>query len=381
MIDHIWFVLIGLAVTMITYVLWLRQQKQSKKAWLLKQIQSPNADKANLVAALERLNQQPLAKHKALLLILVMITPMALLLQQLYFDNQQAPALDPNQQSETPDLATAIRQLEAKLANNPDDIQGQLLYAQSMVAMKQYDKAAKAYEKANQLQPDDAALLTEWAEAIAFRDNTGSFLGQPSNLLKQAIEINPKHQKAMWLYGIVLYEQQQFESAELMWTELMTMVESPGVQSTLLKQINQARQALGKPSLSAVDINGNDNSSTGTTTAAPSNAQYSVTLTLDGDATSLPETATVFVFARSTDGMPMPIAAQKITAPFTWPITVTLNDTHSLQSNRLLSHFEVFNLSALISDSGAIEDKSWESETLTAQDNSNKTLILKRLQP
>lgn len=364
--EMIWYLLIGLSVSALCYAFWLPQQRQGKKAWLLKQLQTPNADKEALLEALAKVNQTPQAKHKTLLLTILLITPVTLLFQSMWFDNQQAPVntQTTNSPDQAPDLASAIKQLEQKLAENPDDIQGQLLYAQSMVAMKRYDVAAKAYEKANQLQPNDAAILTEWAEAIAFRNNTGSFLGQPSEMLAKAIEINPKHQKAMWLYGIVLYEQQQFAEAETLWTDLLAMVDSPGIRNTLLKQINQAREAQGKNPLS-------DESPTDV--AAP--ALYGVEVIGE----NIPENATLFVFARSTDGMPMPIAAKKISGPFQWPVAIELSDKDSLQGNRLLSQFETVELSAIISLSGAIEDKEWQSDTVTAARTEPNNIIILNL--
>ena len=242
MTEMIWHILIGLAVSALCYALWLPQHKQGKRAWLLKQLQSPGEDKQALLDALDKINKTPQPKHQWLLLLLLIISPMAFVVQTVWFDNQEPIAnnqqANTNSPDQAPDLASAIKQLEQKLAENPDDIRGQLLYAQSMVAMKRYDVATLAYEKANQLQPNDATILTEWAEALAFKNNTGSFLGKPSELLQQAITLNPKHQKAMWLYGIVLYEQQQFYQAENLWTELMALVDSPGVQNTLMKQIN-----------------------------------------------------------------------------------------------------------------------------------------------
>ena len=374
MTEMIWYLLIGLSVSALCYAFWLHQQRQGKKAWLLKQLQTPNADKEALLEALAKVNQAPQAKHKTLLLTILLITPVALLFQSMWFDNQQSTVntqTTNNNPNQAPDLASAIKQLEQKLAENPDDIQGQLLYAQSMVAMKRYDVAAKAYEKANQLQPNDAAILTEWAEAIAFRNNTGSFLGQPSEMLAKAIELNPKHQKAMWLYGIVLYEQQQFAKAETLWTDLLAMVDSPGIRNTLLKQVNQAREAQGKDSLS-------DESKADV--AAP--ALYGVEVMGE----NIPDDATLFVFARSTDGMPMPIAAKKISGPFQWPIAIELSDNDSLQGNRLLSQFETVELSAIISMSGAIEDKEWQSEAVTTTPPQSETnhkieLKLKRQEP
>lgn len=353
----IWYVVLAAFTVALTYVLWLKQGSNRQKQWLVQQLQTEQNETQHqaLHQALKQNHSASKGQSITILITLLLMLPLALLLQQLTFDNQTAPEAS---DQETPDLLTAIRQLEAKLAQNPNDIQGQLLYAQSMVAMKQYEQAAAAYAKANELQPNDAAILTEWAEAIAFRNNTGSFLGQPESLLQQALAINPKHQKAMWLYGIVLHENQQYEAAEKIWTELMSMVNSTGVQDTLRQQINQARAAQNKPPLES-----------------PQLVSYAVEVEASGD---LPADAVLFVLAKSTDGMPMPIAVQKIIGPFDFPMTVTLSDVNNLQPNRPLNGFTEVLISAHLSLTGTVEDKSWLSETTPAKPQQNITLHLKR---
>ena len=134
-----------------------------------------------------------------------------------------------------------------------------------------------------------------------------------------------------------------------------------------MKQINQAREAQGKTALTDVP---------------DQTADVSILYSVQISGEHIPEGATLFVFAKSTDGMPMPIAAQKLTGPFEWPVTVTLNDNNSLQPNRLLSQFEQVALTAIISPSGAIEDKQWQSESQQAAPNTKDiTLNLKRQEP
>ncbi len=348
-----WYLLLSLFFILLTYLLWIKQFGSRQKHWLIKQIQNDPDQHLFSINALRQQKQATSKGHLAVLLMLFAILPMSGLVQSLWFDNQQ-----PENTTVAPDLTTAITQLKQKLAQNPDDIQGQLLYAQSMATLKNYHEAVLAYQKANELQPDDPAILTEWAEAIAFRNNTGSFLGEPVALLQQVLSINPNHQKAMWLYGIVLYEQQQYAEAEKIWTELLGMVSSSGIQETLIQQINQARQAQGlpdyQPALSSL---------------------YQVIINSDS---GIPESAVLFVFAKEVNGPPMPIAAKKITGPLQFPYKIQLDESDSLQPDRPLTNFIKVNISAHISLTGSADDKSWQSEMIEAYPKQKYTLTLKR---
>ncbi len=354
----LWYFLLSVFTVLLTYLLWTQQATRRQRKWLIEQLKNTSNSPETLQRhhdALKQCQQQPSTGQAGVLLMLVLIIPAAWLIQVWAFDNQTQPEATEQQ---APDLASAIAQLEQKLAENPNDLQGQLLYAQSMAAIQQHDRAAAAYAKANELKPNDAAILTEWAEAIAFRNNTGSFLGEPVPLLKQALAINPQHQKAMWLYGIVLFEQGQHAEAETLWSDLLAVVDSAGVKDTLRQHINQARQAQGKPPLAEQAL-----------------VSYAVDIELDGDA---PESSVLFVVAKSTDGMPMPIAVKRISGPFEWPMNVTLSDTDNLQGNRALNQFEAVHISAHISMTGQADDKSWQSETVTAQPQQNIALVLKK---
>lgn len=352
----IWYITLSLVTVLITFWLWTQQTTGRERRWLVQQLKKADNSPESLQRhheALKQCQQKANSGQGTVLILLLLAIPAAWLIQSWAFDNQAQPAVSDQQ---APDLASAIAQLEQKLAENPDDLQGQLLYAQSMAATKQYDRAAAAYAKANELKPDDAMILTEWAEAIAFRNNTGSFLGEPAPLLKQALSINPQHQKAMWLYGIVLFEQGQHADAESLWTDLLSQVDSPGVQDTLRQQINQARNAQGKPPLAEATL-----------------VSYAVDLQIEGEA---PESSVLFVVAKSSDGMPMPIAVKRITGPFEWPISVTLSDTDNLQANRPLNQFKTVQIAAHISLTGNADDKSWLSETVTAEPQQNIALTL-----
>jgi len=331
------------ALTMLLFNLWYqRQGKSVEKKWLIKQLKTiPSDQQTNYLAALKKIELQKTKSAHITLLITLMILPATFLIDYLWFHDipiEQRTTVNTN--NETPDLATAIKQLEQKLAENPDDVEGQLLYARSMMSMQNYSAAVDAYQRANEIEPNNPYILTDLAEATAFKNDTGSFLGAPETYLKQAMSIDPKNQKAMWLQGIVYYENQQFDQAETLWTELFSLVENEKIKATIGKQINMARAALNKPPIE------NETPSNDISYYVVVDASDAVkSMTLDNN-------ARIFIYAKQTNGPPMPIAAVPVSAPFSWPIAVTITDQNSLNPERKLSQFEQLEFSAKLSMTG-----------------------------
>ncbi|TDR16334.1 tetratricopeptide repeat protein [Marinicella litoralis] len=369
------FIYLGLSVfALLLFTFWFsRQGKSAEKKWLLAQLNDANEEnQKQYIAAIQELNQQP-NKGLTILLVSLLIIPATFVIDYLWIHDiplkQRTSVTTANN---APDLDTAIKQLEQKLAENPDDVDGQLLYGRSMMSMQNYPAAVKAYHRANQLAPDSPDILTALAEAIAFNNNTGSFLGEPESYLKQALEIEPRYQKAMWLQGIVHYENQQFEAAESMWTELLTLVDAPNIRSTITQQINMARTALNKPVM---------DSSTNQTTQSPETVTYFIVVSADQsiNAIDLPATSRLFIYAKEINGPPMPIAAVPISAPFNWPISVKVGDQQNLNPQRKLSTFDQVEFSAKLSLTGnatPAEDDIFSNTVTASQSNTTVQLTL-----
>lgn len=329
-----------------------RQGKVSERKWLMTQLANTDeVSQSKYLQRLKQLEQQTFSVGKVSLLVTLLVIPTSFIIDYLWFHEipieQRTSAAEAQK---IPDLATAIKQLEQKLAENPDDLAGQMLYGQTMMSTQNYPKAVAAYKKAYELEPNNANILTELAEAVAFKNNTGSFLGEPEQYLAQAIQIDPKNQKAMWLQGIVFYENQQYQQAEEIWTELFSMVDNPKIQSTITKQINMARQAMNK---APVETHQNVTEPT----------LYSIVIKADESVQTLEfsNNARLFIFAKQVAGSPMPIAAVPVQAPFEWPISVNIGDQHSLNPQLKLSQFEQIEISAKLSltgDASANDDLS-----------------------
>ncbi len=264
---------------------------------------------------------------------------------------QQAQAAQNNsQQSQAPQMSMeeAMKQLEARLQQNPDDVDGQMLYARSLVSMKQYAKAVVAYRKSNELAPNEPVILTELAEAIALANNNRSFLGEPEQLLAQAVELEPNNQKALWLLGMTFYEHKDFAKTNELWTKLYGMMSDEGAKKQLAQQLNDIRGKLGIDGISIEEK---------PQVAANDKANLSIKINLDEKLNDKlkGKRALLYIYTKAPKGMPMPIAVirqplEQIVKGF--PVEVSMNDGNSLQPNRKLSDFDQIKIGARISFTG-----------------------------
>jgi cytochrome c-type biogenesis protein CcmH len=63
------------------------------------------------------------------------------------------------------DIAAAVKQLEAHLADHPDDLKGWLLLARTELDLGRYIDAAEAYRHAAELSGQRPVIVGDWAEA------------------------------------------------------------------------------------------------------------------------------------------------------------------------------------------------------------------------
>jgi len=249
-----------------------------------------------------------------------------------------------NQESQMT-MQEAITQCEAKLAENPNDVDGQVLYARSQVSLQAYGKAVKAYRKANELAPNESVILTELAESIALFNDNRSFLGEPEDFLKQAVAIDDTNQKALWLLGMTFYERNDLTKTNELWSKLYALMADESAKNQLMQQLVGVRNKLG--------LDSSTDSTTDDVTAVVINMQINLDSSLQESLQGKP--ALLYIYAKAATGMPMPIAVirkplPQISQPF--PITLSLSDANNLQADRKLSDFKNIIIAARISFSG-----------------------------
>lgn len=164
------------------------------------------------------------------------------------------------QQAGVPDLPTAIAQIEAHLAQNPQDGRGWEVVAPVYLRMGRLDDAVKAYEAALRLLGRDADRLANYGEAlVAAKD--GLVSAQAEAAFDEAVKLDPSSFKARFYLARAAEQDGQIEKARAGYAALLAAspADAPWVpvvkeQLARLDGPQQAASEAAQPQMGAEDI-------------------------------------------------------------------------------------------------------------------------------
>jgi len=244
-----------------------------------------------------------------------------------------------------------VKKLVDHLKKQPDDQRRWNMLARSYTTFKCYDDAARAYNKLLALVGDqDPQLLTDLARVLVL-SNDGQFVGQPTILLKAALDLEPNHPDALLLSGLAAVQKNNYNVAIKHWERLLQQIPPENVQARQMLEthIANARAQL-TPNAEPVAP---QSVATPSTPSEPTVTQLQVHVTLSSALQEkVKQNDTLFIYARATKGPPMPLAiVEKMASEL--PITVTLNDSQAMMPAMKLSSFQEVTVLARISSSGS----------------------------
>ena len=138
-----------------------------------------------------------------------------------------------------------VTKLAEKLQANPNDVQGWTMLARSYSSMEKFSEAANAYGKATELSPKDADLWAEYAFATAMA-NGRTLQGKPTELVNQALKIDPENAKALQLAGSAAFEAKDYKKAVDYWQQVLKKVPLDSeVGQAITERINEAKTLAG----------------------------------------------------------------------------------------------------------------------------------------
>lgn len=267
------------------------------------------------------------------------------------------------------DFTAMLDKVRSKAEDNPNDGSAWLLLAKTYAVIERWQDANQAYEKAVQLLPKDATAWAGYAESLAILNNR-TLKGQPAELLRKALEINPQEPKALELAGVNAFQEENYAQAAHYWKQLLKQLppDSPYAMDIALamkEAKSHAEAAFGKP---LDKVFGTDK-----VVVLTINGKVEIKPTLKG---KIPPDATLFLFAKALEGGGAPVAAIRASAK-NLPLEFELNDSMAMDpNNRLTSHKEV-TLTARISLTGQAMANSGDLEgTLTPVKVGTKNLEL-----
>ena len=267
-----------------------------------------------------------------------------------------APPAGNNSGPVTPEQIEAmVEGLNARLKDNPNDADGWAMLGRWHMVLGRHALAVAALQKAVALRGDDAALLTEYADALAVV-NGRNLDGEPSRLLAQALAIEPNNHKALLLSGMHAFQQKDYAKALLQWEKVVQLAPGGELAQQLQGVIAQARERASGAAAPA---------SAATTAAAPATSvSGTVTLAPALAAKARPDD-TVFVFARAAEGPRMPLAILRKQVK-DLPLTFKLDDSMAMSPAAKLSGAPRIVVGARISASGQATPQAGDLQGFSA---------------
>jgi len=239
---------------------------------------------------------------------------------------------------DSPQIVAMVERLAARLADNPDDLDGWTMLGRSYSALGRFEEASRAYAQAITISPDNPALLADAADVLAMAQGR-RFDGEPDRLIAWALAKDPKHVKALALAGTAAFNRKDYNHAIAYWARIREQAAPDSdMAASMDASIAQARQLAGgtmpvmqKAAAAAIG---------GTVRIAPALASR----VAPGD--------TLFIYARAPQGSRMPVAIVKRAAG-AWPAEFRLDDSNAMSPVARLSGLSQVMLEARVSKTGS----------------------------
>ncbi|QHG66238.1 c-type cytochrome biogenesis protein CcmI [Pseudomonas putida] len=234
--------------------------------------------------------------------------------------------------------------LERAVQAQPDSAEGLYFLGRAYMAQQRPADAARAYERAVALAGRQPELLGQWAQALYFAADK-KWSAQVQGLTDEALKADPNEVTSLGLRGIAAFEGERYQEAIDYWNRLLAQLpEGDASRAALQGGIDRAAERLG---------------TTGSKAQATAAARLKVRVEL---AAALKDKVkpddTVFIFARASNGPPMPLAAKRVTVA-QLPLEVELSDADAMLPQMKLSQFAEVQLVARVSRAGQPTRGEW----------------------
>lgn len=269
-------------------------------------------------------------------------------------------------------IAAMSAQLKERLRTNPEDPEGWGMLAKTSQAIGRYDDAVVAYRELIKRVPPDAQLYADFADTLAMA-NGRTLVGEPSRLIEQALEIDPKNVKALALGGTAAYQNQDYASAVGLWRRVLEVVPPDEDFHQRIKQsvLEAESKIVGKPRAAAEKPS-----------AVVMSGKVAGKVSVDSAvAKSVSPEDVVFVFARAANGPKMPLAIKRLQVK-DLPVRFELNDAMAMAPGMSISQFGDLVVGARVSRTGnaVAQPGDWESELVPAKVGSDGVaLVISRI--
>jgi cytochrome c-type biogenesis protein CcmH len=143
------------------------------------------------------------------------------------------------------DMAEAIARLTAHLKEQPDDLNGWLLFARSQMSLGHFSEAASAYRKAADLSNDRADVIGDWGEALVLAAN-GKVTPEARKAFEKALPDPEDAPRSRYYLALADQQQGNVKGALQQWVDLEAETPADAEYLPMLRQrIAEAASGLG----------------------------------------------------------------------------------------------------------------------------------------
>ncbi|KNX76844.1 cytochrome C [Pseudomonas sp. 250J] len=243
-------------------------------------------------------------------------------------------------------MAEMTTRLERAVQAQPDSAEGLYFLGRAYMAEQRPADAAKAFERAVALAGRQPELLGQWAQSLYFAADK-QWSAQLQALTDEALKADPREVTSLGLRGIAAFEGERYQEAIDYWQRLLAQ----------LPQGDASRDALQ----GGIDRAADKLKAGGGKVAEKSRLKVRVELAAALKDKVRPDD-TVFIFARASNGPPMPLAAKRVTVA-QLPIEVELSDADAMMPQMKLSDFAEVQLVARVSRAGQPTEGEWKGQS------------------
>ena len=266
---------------------------------------------------------------------------------------------EPVDQSKAREL---IAKLESRLESQPDNMYNWYHLARTVMEVRDYVEAVKAYKQVLRLDPNAAQIMGELAQAM-FLVAGNRVSPEAQMYVERTLAVDPNNRTALGLAGINAFGTGKYRAAIKYWQRALSHMEpgEPGA-AALTDGISRARLQLGDSSVFESDAESEGNSPQMAATNPHANvkgtsgekskgkSQVTINVSLDAKAGGKANQV-VFVYARAWRGPKMPLAIARLKVS-DLPTQVVLDESMAMAPGMSLTSFPRLELVARLSLSG-----------------------------
>lgn len=290
----------------------------------------------------------------------------------------------PGEAPQSADVEQALRGLEAKLAENPKNLEGWMMLGRSYTAMGRYPRAADAFQQAYELsQGQNVEAIIGLGEALALTDEA-SLTGRAGKLFDTALMMAPNHSKALWYGGVSALRSGDLRRGRDRLQLLMAQNPPEELRSVLERQIQDLDEQLGEGGQQAGQGAAPPAANSKSAAAAgPRSIKVAVSLSPQLRE-KVPGAMPLFILARDPSAGGPPLAVQKRSSA-DLPLNIELSERDAMMPTRTIATVPKVVVVARLSRSGTPQQQSGdlfgEAEYEFGKNNGPLSIIIDRVVP